>query len=71
MFQQAGERYQPPTLVLFNDAVQSACGTNSAAVGPFYCPTDRKLYIDLGFFRELDEKFERLVTFAQAYVIGA
>ncbi len=47
VFQQAGERYQPPTLVLFSDAVQSACGTNSAAVGPFYCPGDQKVYIDL------------------------
>ena len=70
VFQQAGERYQPPTLVLFNDAVQSACGTNSAAVGPFYCPADQKLYIDLGFFRELDQKFGAPGDFAQAYVIA-
>ena len=70
VFQQAGERYQPPTLVLFNDAVQSACGTNSAAVGPFYCPGDQKLYIDLGFFRELDQKFGAPGDFAQAYVIA-
>ncbi len=70
VFQQAGERYQPPTLVLFDDAVQSACGTNSAAVGPFYCPADQKLYIDLGFFRELDQKFGAPGDFAQAYVIA-
>ena len=70
VFQQAGERYQAPTLVLFNDAVQSACGTNSAAVGPFYCPADQKLYIDLGFFRELDQKFGAPGDFAQAYVIA-
>ena len=70
VFQQAGERYQPPTLVLFTDAVQSACGTNSAAVGPFYCPADQKLYIDLGFFRELDQKFGAPGDFAQAYVIA-
>ena len=70
VFQQAGQRYQPPTLVLFNDAVQSACGTNSAAVGPFYCPVDQKLYIDLGFFRELDQKFGAPGDFAQAYVIA-
>ena len=70
VFQQAGERYTPPTLVLFNDAVQSACGTNSAAVGPFYCPADQKLYIDLGFFRELDQKFGAPGDFAQAYVIA-
>ncbi len=70
VFQQAGERYQAPTLVLFDDAVQSACGTNSAAVGPFYCPGDQKLYIDLGFFRELDQKFGAPGDFAQAYVIA-
>ena len=68
VFQQGGERYQPPTLVLFSDAVESACGTNSAAVGPFYCPLDRKLYIDLGFFRELDQQFGAPGDFAQAYV---
>jgi len=70
VFQQAGERYQPPTLVLFSDAVQSACGTNSAAVGPFYCPADQKVYIDLSFFRELDQKFGAPGDFAQAYVIA-
>jgi predicted metalloprotease len=70
VFQQAGERYQPPTLVLFSDAVQSACGTNSAAVGPFYCPADQKVYIDLGFFHELDQRFGAPGDFAQAYVIA-
>ena len=70
VFQQAGKRYQPPTLVLFSDAVQSACGTNSAAVGPFYCPADQKVYIDLGFFRELDQQFGAPGDFAQAYVIA-
>jgi predicted metalloprotease len=70
VFQQAGERYTPPTLVFFNDAVQSACGTNSAAVGPFYCPADQKVYIDLGFFRELDERFGAPGDFAQAYVVA-
>jgi predicted metalloprotease len=70
VFQQGGQRYQPPTLVLFNDAVQSACGTNSAAVGPFYCPLDQKVYIDLEFFRELDQKFGAPGDFAQAYVIA-
>jgi len=70
VFQQGGQRYQAPTLVLFNDAVQSACGTNSAAVGPFYCPLDQKVYIDLEFFRELDQKFGAPGDFAQAYVIA-
>jgi predicted metalloprotease len=70
VFERAGERYRPPTLVLFTDAVQSACGTNSAAVGPFYCPADQKVYIDLGFFQELDQKFGAPGDFAQAYVIA-
>jgi predicted metalloprotease len=70
VFEQSGQRYQPPTLVLFNDAVQSARGTNSAAVGPFYCPADQKVYIDLTFFRELDQKFGAPGDFAQAYVIA-
>lgn len=70
VFQESGERYQPPTLVLFEDAVQSACGTNSSAVGPFYCPADQKLYVDLSFFRELDQKFGAPGDFAQSYVIA-
>ena len=70
VFQAAGERYQPPTLVLFDDAVQSACGTNSSAVGPFYCPADQKLYIDLTFFAQLDEQFGAPGDFAQAYVVA-
>lgn len=70
VFEAAGERYQPPTLVLFDEAVQSACGTNSSAVGPFYCPADQKLYIDLTFFRQLDEQFGAPGDFAQAYVVA-
>jgi predicted metalloprotease len=70
VFQQAGEQYRKPTLVLFDDAVASACGTNSAAVGPFYCPGDEKLYIDLSFFRELDQRFGAPGDFAQAYVVA-
>ncbi len=70
VFQQGGERYQPPMLVLFTDAVESACGTNSAAVGPFYCPLDRKVYIDLSFYRELDQQFGAPGDFAQAYVLA-
>lgn len=69
IFQQAGARYQEPTVVLFNDHVSSACGLTSSAVGPFYCPGDRKIYLDLGFFRELSRMGVR-GDFAQAYVIA-
>ncbi len=57
VFQAAGKRYDAPVLVLFEDAVQSACGNASAATGPFYCPADQKVYLDLSFFRELDRRF--------------
>jgi hypothetical protein len=70
IFAASGSTYQPPTLVLFTDAVQSACGTNSAAVGPFYCPPDQQVYIDLSFFRDLHERFGAPGDFAQAYVIA-
>ena len=70
IFAQAGQRYPPPTLVLFSDSVDSACGFSSAAVGPFYCPGDRKVYLDLTFFRELDRRFGAPGDFAQAYVIA-
>lgn len=69
LFAEAGQRYQEPTLVLFTDMVQSACGMNTAATGPFYCPPDRKVYIDLGFFRDL-ERMGGGGDFARAYVIG-
>jgi uncharacterized protein len=65
-----GASYPEPTLVLFEDAVQSACGQASAAVGPFYCPADRQVYIDLGFFDELAERFQASGDFAQAYVLA-
>jgi len=70
IFASDGRRYQPPTLVLFENAVSSACGFNSAAVGPFYCPPDHKVYLDLSFFQELSRRFGASGDFAQAYVIA-
>jgi len=69
LLQQAGINYDEPTLVLFNDQVRSACGFASAATGPFYCPGDEKVYIDLGFFNEL-KRMGASGEFARAYVIG-
>ncbi|NJN50415.1 MAG: zinc metallopeptidase [Gammaproteobacteria bacterium] len=68
-FSEQGQRYVAPTLVLFSDAVDSACGYNTAATGPFYCPPDRQLYIDLSFFATL-ARMGGPGDFAQAYVIG-
>lgn len=65
-----GRPYQDPRMVLFSGAVQSACGYTSSAVGPFYCPGDHKVYLDLQFFRELDRKLGAPGDFAQAYVIA-
>ena len=70
LFRQMGRQYQRPHLVLFSGAVQSACGFAEAAVGPFYCPGDRKLYIDLSFYRDLRDKIGAPGDFAQAYVIA-
>ena len=70
IFSAAGRQYQAPKLVLFENAVSSACGLNSAAVGPFYCPPDQKVYLDLSFFHELDQRFGAPGDFAQAYVIA-
>jgi predicted metalloprotease len=70
IFQAAGHTYEKPTLVLFSDAVQSACGFAQAAAGPFYCARDHKIYIDLSFYRELRERFQAPGDFAQAYVIA-
>ena len=69
LFADGGARYRPPTMVLFTDAVQSACGYNTAATGPFYCPPDQKLYLDTGFFDQL-AGMGAPGDFAQAYVIG-
>ncbi|MDS4028599.1 MAG: neutral zinc metallopeptidase [Candidatus Contendobacter sp.] len=70
LFRRMGGTYQDPKLVLFTGAVQSACGFAQAAVGPFYCPADRKVYIDLGFFEELKARFRAPGDFAKAYVIA-
>jgi uncharacterized protein len=70
IFQSAGRQYQEPVLVLFEGQVQSACGGASAASGPFYCPADQKVYLDLSFFRELDQRFGAPGDFAAAYVIA-
>ncbi len=69
IFTASGETYRPPTLVLYSDAVRSACGLGSAATGPFYCPGDEKLYLDTRFFDELS-RLGGPGDFAQAYVIG-
>jgi predicted metalloprotease len=70
IFAAEGQRYQTPTLVLFSDAVDSACGMASSAVGPFYCPRDGKVYLDLAFFQMLSDRFEAPGDFAAAYVIA-
>ncbi|MBV9241696.1 MAG: zinc metallopeptidase [Acidobacteria bacterium] len=68
--QQVHVRYSDPTLVLFTGQVRSACGFTTAAVGPFYCPGDQKLYLDFAFFNELRQEFKAPGDFAQAYVIA-
>jgi predicted metalloprotease len=70
LFAAEGARYAPPQLVLFTDLVHSACGTGQSAMGPFYCPADAKVYIDLGFYQDLRERFQAPGDFAQAYVIA-
>jgi len=69
-FQKMGRTYQPPTLVLFSEAVESACGMAGSATGPFYCPSDRKVYLDLSFFEDLQTRFGASGDFAEAYVIA-
>jgi predicted metalloprotease len=70
IFRANGSSYSDPTLVLFSGSVRSACGMASAASGPFYCPNDRKAYIDLSFYNELSRKFGASGDFAQAYVLA-
>jgi len=70
LFKQMGRNYEEPKLVLFRGRVESACGLASSAVGPFYCPRDHKVYVDLEFFEELQKRFGAPGDFAQAYVIA-
>ena len=70
IFRSQGQSYRAPTLVLFSDAVASACGTASSAVGPFYCPADQKVYLDLSFYELLSQRFGAPGDFAQAYVVA-
>jgi predicted metalloprotease len=70
LFQRAGRQYEYPKLVLYSGAIGSACGLGQAAMGPFYCPADQKVYIDLAFYAELKSRFQAPGDFAQAYVIA-
>jgi predicted metalloprotease len=70
LFEAEGKAYIKPTLVLFRDNVESACGLASAATGPFYCPGDEHVYIDLSFYQELEDRFQAPGDFAEAYVIA-
>jgi predicted metalloprotease len=70
VFQKAGRDYREPSLVLFSGSVRSACGFAQAAIGPFYCPADQKVYIDLSFYADLQNRFQAPGDFAQAYVIA-
>jgi predicted metalloprotease len=70
VFREGGSTYQEPKLVLFTGSTPTACGTGQAAMGPFYCPSDQKVYIDLAFYRDLKERFHAPGEFAEAYVIA-
>lgn len=70
IFSRQGQQYQAPVLVLFRNMVQSGCGNASSSTGPFYCPADNKLYIDLSFYQELQDRFRAPGDFAMAYVVA-
>lgn len=70
VFRRTGKTYQDPKLVLFTGSTPTACGTGQAAMGPFYCPGDQKVYIDLAFYRDLKDRFKAPGEFAQAYVVA-
>jgi predicted metalloprotease len=70
LFQQSGEQYQPTVLVFYSQSGMSGCGAAQSAMGPFYCPTDKKVYLDTSFFNELQQRFGAPGDFAQAYVIA-
>jgi len=70
IFAANGQQYEQPKLVLFRNGVRTACGSASSAVGPFYCPGDHKVYLDLGFFQEMQTRFQESGDFARAYVIA-
>ncbi len=70
IFEERGARYSPPKLVLFSRAIPSACGFANSAAGPFYCPEDRKVYLDMAFFQQLAQDFQAPGQFAQAYVLA-
>ena len=70
IFQQAGRQYEPPMLAIFSQGINTGCGSATSAAGPFYCPPDRKVYIDIAFFRQLETEFAAQGDFAKAYVIA-
>src|SRR5690349_14813472 len=70
IFERSGSQYRAPTLVLYDGLTRTACGTGQAAMGPFYCPNDEKLYVDLAFYRDLERRFHAPGDFAEAYVIA-
>jgi len=70
VFERSGTQYRPPTLVLYEGLTRTACGTGQAAMGPFYCPNDEKLYVDLSFYRDLQNRFHAPGDFAEAYVVA-